>query len=144
MKRTLLIALSLVLMIGLLAGCGEDEVSTTPITSGSNAEKVILSSDDFETTWISKWKCASSEQTVIKKGDTVEFFDYDNKIDIKTSGITTHWYGCYDSTNGIVRLYKNKDFIENGSMWDYEIVTNSESKLILTRLNFGDEIVLEK
>ncbi|OQB13331.1 MAG: hypothetical protein BWY15_01795 [Firmicutes bacterium ADurb.Bin193] len=102
--------------------------------------------------WIGKWICVRSEyEGFLKAGDEIEFYDYKNKVVLYNKVII---YGGAEHINKsyhLARLEGGKNLLlyynenlESDPFYELEVVKQTENQIILNRIGFGDEIVLEK
>ena len=151
MKKLLTIALTLLLTLS-LAACGGDSdpddnttPEPTPEVQTETTDKTILESDPFPDSWIGEWVCTESGHGSFQVGEMVEFHDYKNKITITDLNGNTKSKWVYYSVETEQFLYYNQDeFVEDEYFWGFEVVKQTDTQVILNRLNSGSEVIFEK
>jgi len=120
--------------------------SPTETSEATTENRVVLESDPFPDFWIGEWVCTKSEQEVmIKEWEMAEFLDYKNKMSVtEADGYTDDWWIYYDADTNLFLLYNKDEFVEDEYFYDFEVVKQTETQIILNRIGFGSEVVLEK
>jgi len=119
------------------------EPSNSP--ENSPDDKMVLTSDPFPDSWIGTWVCTKSEHIIIEEGETVEFFDYKNKLAVTdANGFVNNWWIYYEADTNLFLFYKQDTFVEDEYWYDFEVVKQTDNEIILNRIGFGSEIVLER
>jgi hypothetical protein len=117
-------------------------------TESNNTEEGYLKSDDLPTTWYGKWECTYSEANNFAVGETIIVKDFDNAVIYHdTVGVPldlNRWF-CYDKENQIIHIFNEPPpFDEEWIRDSFEIKKVSETELVLTRVDVGQEVRFKK
>lgn len=117
-------------------------------TVSNNTEEGYLKSDDLPTTWHGKWECTYSEANYFAEGETIIVKEFDNAVIYHdTVGVPmdlNRWF-CYDKENQIIHIFNEPPpFDEEWIRDSFEIKKESETELVLTRVDVGQEVRFKK
>ena len=122
------------------------EVPTTSDNSEEQSGDKYLNTDMFPENWIGLWDCVDALQAPMSEGDIIELKDYKNRATItRTDGYKVDWVIYYNADSNLFCFHDSPSFSDT---WDYEIVKQTETEIILEQINSkynnGTEIVLVK
>lgn len=105
------------------------------------------STSSFPANWVGKWDCVKTEwDGVINEGYELEFYDYKNKVILRwdfDSGNTStlELWSVYNKPY-IAFYYDDK--LEEKYPYEFEVVKQADTQIVLNIVGIGNEIVLEK
>ena len=167
MKKRIMMIFTVVSLGTLLVACGGKEAASSDdviknqevveetIVDDMDAEPedeaVILESDPLPESWHGEWVCVYSEVTHhIKEGNTIFVKDFDNAVrytymvDEDTREMN-RWF-FYDATDNFINIYNEQPpFLKDGWIREsFDIKKESETEIVLTRKDNGQEVRFEK